>query len=461
MKQPASNKPSAKEQKSMKKNRVLILGGGFGGLYAALEFERRRDPDFEVTLISQDNFFLFTPMLHEVAASDLDLTHIVNPIRKMLRHVHFFEGDVRSIDIAKRQVVVAHGFDQHTHSLEYDHIVFALGCVTNFYNIPNLAEMAVTMKSLGDAIAVRNRLIEHLEEADTECAANDREPLLTFVVAGGGFAGVETIGSINDFLKEALRFYPNLRPEMVRVVLVHPGEFVLPELGEELGRYASRKLAERGVEIRPNTKIKAVTPREVELTDGTRINSFTLVWTAGTAPHPLLEKLPLPKERQRLKVNAAMGVEGYPGIWALGDCAMIPDEHGGYQPPTAQHASREGKVLAHNIVANTRGKDLIPFQFNTLGLLASIGRRTGVARILNINFSGFVAWWLWRTIYLLKLPRAEKKLRVALDWTLDVFFSKDFVQYLHQRSPVVASSPAANSDAHPIAAETNQLTAVH
>lgn len=461
MKQPASNRPGTKEQKSMKKNRVLILGGGFGGLYAALEFERRRDPEFEVTLISQDNFFLFTPMLHEVAASDLDLTHIVNPIRKMLHHVHFFEGDVRSIDTAKRQVVVAHGFDQHTHSLEYDHIVFALGCVTNFYNIPNLAETAVTMKSLGDAIGLRNRLIEHLEEADTECAANDREPLLTFVVAGGGFAGVETIGSINDFLKEALRFYSNLRPEMVRVVLVHPGEFVLPELGEQLGRYASRKLAERGVEIQANTKIKAVTPREVELTDGTRINSFTLVWTAGTAPHPLLEKLPLPKERQRLKVNAAMGVEGYPGIWALGDCAMIPDEHGGYQPPTAQHASREGKVLAHNIVANTRGKELIPFRFNTLGLLASIGRRTGVARILNINFSGFVAWWLWRTIYLLKLPRAEKKLRVALDWTLDVFFSKDFVQYLHQRSPVVVSSPPANSDAHPIAAETNQLTAMN
>lgn len=461
MKQPASNRPGTKEQKSMKKNRVLILGGGFGGLYAALEFERRRDPEFEVTLISQDNFFLFTPMLHEVAASDLDLTHIVNPIRKMLHHVHFFEGDVRSIDTAKRQVVVAHGFDQHTHSLEYDHIVFALGCVTNFYNIPNLAETAVTMKSLGDAIGLRNRLIEHLEEADTECAANDREPLLTFVVAGGGFAGVETIGSINDFLKEALRFYSNLKPEMVRVVLVHPGEFVLPELGEQLGRYASRKLAERGVEIRANTKIKAVTPREVELTDGTRINSFTLVWTAGTAPHPLLEKLPLPKERQRLKVNAAMGVEGYPGIWALGDCAMIPDEHGGYQPPTAQHASREGKVLAHNIVANTRGKELIPFRFNTLGLLASIGRRTGVARILNINFSGFVAWWLWRTIYLLKLPRAEKKLRVALDWTLDVFFSKDFVQYLHQRSPVVVSSPPANSDAHPIAAETNQLTALN
>ena len=445
----------------MKKNRVLILGGGFGGLYAALEFEKRHDPDFEVTLISQDNFFLFTPMLHEVAASDLDLTHIVNPIRKMLRHVHFFEGEARSIDVAKRQVVIAHGFDQHTHTLEYDHVAFALGCVTNFYNIPRLAETAVTMKSLGDAIGLRNRLIEHLEEADTECAANDREPLLTFVAAGGGFAGVETIGSINDFLKEALPYYRNLKPEMIRVVLVHPGEFVLPELGEELGRYASRKLAERGVEIRPNTKIKAVTTNGVELTDGTDITARTLVWTAGTSPHPLLEKLPLPKERQRLKVNGAMGVEGYPGIWALGDCAMIPNEQGGYQPPTAQHASREGKVLAHNIVASSRGKDLIPFRFNTLGLLASIGRRTGVARILGVNFSGFVAWWLWRTIYLLKLPRVEKKVRVALDWTLDVFFAKDFVQYLHERSALVVNTPIANSDAHPIGTDPNRLSAVH
>src|SRR5246500_4591569 len=214
----------------MKKKRVLILGGGFGGIYAALEFEKRQDPDFEVTLISQDNFFLFTPMLHEVAASDLDLTHIINPIRKLLRRVQFFEGEVQSVDIAKRQVVVSHGSDLHRHSLEYDDVVFALGSVTNFYDIPNLAETAIAMKSLGDAIGLRNRLIEHLEEADTECAADDRESLLTFVVAGGGFAGVETIGSINDFLKAALPYYPNLRSEMIRVVLVHPGEFVLPEL---------------------------------------------------------------------------------------------------------------------------------------------------------------------------------------------------------------------------------------
>jgi NADH dehydrogenase len=304
----------------MEKTRVLILGGGFGGLYAALEFEKRRDPDFEVTLISQENFFLFTPMLHEVAASDLDLTHIVNPIRKMLRRVRFFEGEVLSVHLPERRVVVAHGFDRHTHSLEYDHIVFALGCVTNFYKIPGLRERAVLMKSLGDAIALRNRLIEHLEEAATDCAEKDRGPLLTFVVAGAGFAGVETIGSINDLLKGALPYYPNLKPEMLRVVLVHPGDFVLPELGEQLGRYASRKLAERGVEIRPNTKVKAVTPREIELSDGTRINSFTLVWTAGTSPHPLLNQLDIPKERHSLKVNAAMSVEGQPGVWALGDC---------------------------------------------------------------------------------------------------------------------------------------------
>jgi NADH:ubiquinone reductase (H+-translocating) len=446
----------------MSKTRVLILGGGFGGLYTALEFEKRHDPDFEVTLISQENFFLFTPMLHEVAASDLDVTHIVNPIRRILRkHVRFFEGEVQSVNLAERRVVVAHGLNRHTHSMEYDHIVFGLGCVTNFYDISGLLERAVTMKSLGDAIVLRNRLIEHLEEAGTDCAEKDSAALLTFVVAGGGFAGVETTGSINDLLKDALPYYPNLKTEMLRVLLVHPGDFVLPELGEELGRYAGRKLAERGVEIRPNTKVKAVTSREIELTDGTRIDSFTLVWTAGTSSHPLIDQLDLPKEHNRLKVNAEMGIRGHPGVWALGDCAMIPDQQGGYQPPTAQHASREGKVLANNIAASVRGDALKPFRFKTLGLLASIGRRTGVARIFGINFSGFIAWWLWRTVYLLKLPRLEKKLRVALDWTLDLFFTKDFVQYLHERSPAIddtstAHASGAVNEAFRVCSELNQ-----
>jgi NADH dehydrogenase len=417
------------------KTRVLILGGGFGGLYAALEFEKRNDPRFEVTVVNRENFFLFTPMLHEIAASDLDLTNIVNPVRKMIRRVNFFCGDVDKVDIDKKQVVVSHGFDRHSHTLEYDHLVLALGSVTNFFGLPGVAERALTMKSLGDAIQLRNRLIAHLEEADTECARAERPPLLTFVIAGGGFAGVETIASINDFLRDALPFYPNLKEEMLRVVLVHPGDYILSELGEKLGRYADKKLRERGVEIHANSKVAAVRRKEIELTDGEKIVSSTLIWTAGTSPNPILDLVPCLKERGRVKVNSNLEVEGVDRLWALGDCALVPDPATGkYCPPTAQHALREGKVLAHNIIASVDGRAKKPFKFKTLGQLAAIGRRTGVARILGVNFSGFIAWFLWRGIYWSKLPRAEKKARVAIDWALDVFFSKDFVQYLDQRA---------------------------
>ncbi len=417
------------------KTRVLILGGGFGGLYAALEFERRKDPRFEVTVVNRENFFLFTPMLHEIAASDLDLTNIVNPIRKMIRHINFFCGDVDKIDIEQKRVTVSHGFDRHSHDLEYDHLVLGLGSVTNFFNLPGVAERALTMKSLGDAIQLRNRLIAHLEEADSECAGEDRSPLLTFVVAGGGFAGVETIASINDFLRDALPFYPNLKEEMLRMVLVHPGEYILPELGEKLGRYADKKLREREVEIHAKCKVAAVRPDEIELSNGDRIGSSTLIWTAGVSPNPILDFVACAKGRGRIKVNSNLEVEGVDGLWALGDCALVPDAAtGGYCPPTAQHASREGKVVADNIIASVDGKPKKPFTFRTLGQLAAIGRRTGVARILGVNFSGFLAWFLWRGIYWSKLPRTEKKIRVAIDWALDVFFAKDFVQYLDQRA---------------------------
>jgi NADH dehydrogenase len=422
---------------SDKKTRVLILGGGFGGLYTALEFEKRRDPRFEVTVVNRENFFLFTPMLHEIAASDLDLTNIVNPIRKMIRHINFFCGDLNKIDIDRRSVTVSHGFDHHTHELEYDHLVLALGSVTNFFNLPGVAEHALTMKSLGDAIQLRNRLIAHLEEADSECAGADRSPLLTFVVAGGGFAGVETIASINDFLRDALPFYPNLKEEMLRIVLVHPGEYILPELGEKLGRYADRKLRQRDVEIHPKCKVAAVRSNEIELTNGVRIPSSTLIWTAGVSPNPIVDLVACAKERGRIRVNANLEVEGVDGLWALGDCALVPDPATqAYCPPTAQHASREGKIVADNIIASVNGKAKKPFRFKTLGQLAAIGRRTGVARILGVNFSGFLAWFLWRGIYWSKLPRTEKKIRVAIDWALDVFFSKDFVQYLDQRALV-------------------------
>src|SRR5207249_3347140 len=237
--------------------RVLILGGGFGGIYAALELEKllARRGGLEVTLVTRDNFFLFTPMLHEVAASDLELSAIVNPLRKLLRRVSTFVGDIEAIDLEARRVTVSHGLDGHTHDLPYDHLVLALGSSTNFYGLPGVEECALTIKSLGDAVALRNRLIGHLEEASSERAARQRQPLLTFVVAGGGFAGVETLGGINDFMREALRFYPNLREDHLRMVLVTPDPIILPELGPQLGAYAQRKLAARGVEIITGMKV--------------------------------------------------------------------------------------------------------------------------------------------------------------------------------------------------------------
>jgi NADH:quinone reductase (non-electrogenic) len=426
--------------------KIIILGGGFGGLYVATELEKclAADPDVEVTLVNRENFFLFTPMLHEVAASDLDLSNIVNPVRKLLRRVHFFAGDVEAVDAARKKVTVSHGTDHHQHELDYDYLVIALGSITNFFNLPGLEERALTMKSLGDAIHLRNRLIAHLEEADTECACEVREPLMTFVVAGGGFAGVETIAGINDFVREAVKFYPNLSRDVVRMVLVHPGQMILPELGEKLGSYAQKKLAARGVEIRVNTKVTGVSDDAVELSDGSRIRSKTLVWTAGTTPNMLLATLPCKKDHGRLHVNEYLEVTDWPGVWALGDCALVPDlTTGNYCPPTAQHALREGKVVARNIAAAVRGGKKKAFSFATIGQLAAIGRRTGVARIFGVNFSGFIAWWMWRTIYLSKLPRFEKKLRVALDWTLDLLFTKDLVQFETFRARTISHDETA------------------
>jgi NADH dehydrogenase len=381
-----------------------------------------------------------------VAASDLDITHIVNPVHKLLRRVQFFAGEVEAIDLPARRVVVAHGFDRHTHEMTYDQLVIGLGAMTNFFNLPGLEARALTMKSLGDAIQVRNRLIALLEEANSECCAPIRTPLLTFVVAGGGFAGVETIAGINDFVRESLRFYPNLREDLLRVILVHPGEVILPELSPKLGRYAQQKLAERGVDIRLNTRVTGMSEQSVELSDCTSINTHTLIWTAGTSPNPLLATLPCQKDRGRLLVTDYLEVPEWPGVWALGDGALVPDRKTGtYYPPTAQHALREGKVVAHNLTASIRGGQKKPFVFSTIGQLAAIGRRTGVASILGMQFSGFLAWWLWRSIYLSKLPRMEKKLRVALDWTLDLLFSKDLVQFLTVRAPAVSHAEAPES----------------
>jgi NADH dehydrogenase len=422
--------------------RILVLGGGFGGVYTAMHLEHRlrHRRDVEITLVNRENFLLFTPMLHEVAASDLDPTHIVSPVRELLRRTTFFCGEVAAIDLDKKIVSVTHGFERHGHELQYDYLVIALGSATNFFHLPGVAEHAITMKSLGDAIHLRNRLIALLEESDTECAAGECGPLMTVVVAGGGFAGIETIAAVNDFLRESLRFYPRIKPELLRLVVVHPGPVILPELGEELGRYAHRKLAARGVEIRTDVKVAEATDVGVTLSDGTHIACRTLIWTAGTSPHPIVGTLPCDCDRGRVRVNEFLEVPKYPGVWALGDCAIVPNVRTGKpHPPTAQHAIREAKTVAGNIAAAILGGGTRrPFLFNSLGQLAAIGRRTGVAKVFGVKFSGFPAWWLWRTIYLSKLPRWEKRIRVAIDWTLDLVFAKDLVQYLTVNAPAVS-----------------------
>src|SRR3989454_8790352 len=414
------------------KKRIVILGGGFGGVYAALHLERllAREPEVEICLVSRVTFSLSTPMLHEIAASDLEITNIVNPLRKLLRRVKVFVGEVERIDLPNKRVVISHGlhnYDNHSHRLEYDHLVPALGSITNFFDLPGFAELALAMKSLPDAIQLRARIIRSLEEANSECSLGDRPSLLTFVVAGGGFAGVETVAALNDFVREALPFYPNLLERMLRVVLVHSGSVILPELGENLGHYAQKVLAQRGVEIRLNTRVTNMIENEVYLKDCPPIPSNTVIWTAGTVPNPLLSSLPCEKAGGRVLVNAFLQTPEWPGVWAVGDCAFVPDvrQPGKSHPPTAQHAIREGRVVAQNLALALAGCPPKPFSFKTIGLLASIGRRTGVARVLGFNFSGFFAWWLWRTIYLSKLPGLDKKVRVAFDWTLDLLFRKD------------------------------------
>ena len=302
------------------RKQVLILGGGFGGLYTALGLEKMlaRDSDIEVTLVNRQNFSLFTPMLHEIAASDLDMTHIVNPVRKLLRRVRFFHGEVEHIDLALKQVTVVHGPKRHSHVLRYDYLVLALGSTTNFFGLPQLQQRALTMKSLSDAVRLRNQLINMLEEADFECAAGSRPKLLSVVVAGGGFAGTETVAAVNDFLRESIQLYPHLTADMLRVILVHPGDVILPELGSKLGAYAQNKLAERKVEIRVNTRIIRVDEGVVELNDGSHIPTGTIIWIAGTSPNPLIATLPCKLERGRVVTDVLVLLGWSPLLKASG-----------------------------------------------------------------------------------------------------------------------------------------------
>lgn len=416
--------------------KIVVAGGGFAGLYAAIYLDKTlaRNRDIEVTVISRENFILFTPMLHEVAAGDLAPSAIVNPLRRILRHVKIVQADVQAVDLGAKKVRCLAGLHAIELEFEFDHLLLALGSETNFFDAPGVRDWAVTMKNLSDAALLRNRMVALLEEASLLTNQAEQRKLLTFVVAGGGFSGTETVGAINDFVREATRFYPTLNEEMIRIVVVHPGKFLLPELGEQLGRYAESKLVARKVEVIKGARVASYDGSVVELSDGTRISATTLIWTAGTKPSPVIETLPCRTERGRLLVDPTLAVPGVPGLWAVGDCAAVPSgESGEFFPPTAQHGMREAVAAAKNIERTVAGEQLQPFRYRTMGMLATIGRHTGVASLFGFKFSGFIAWCMWRSVYLMKLPRLAKKLRVLVEWSLDLFFGREIEQLITLR----------------------------
>lgn len=412
---------------------IVIAGGGFGGIYAGLQLEKLvSDPrGMEVTLLSRDNFFVFTPMLHEVSSGSIATRHITIPIRKLYRKCKFQEVDIESIDLETRRIVAVHATREvkHRYSMEYTHLLVALGGVTNFYGMANVERYAMTLKTIGDAIVIRNHVIDMLELAEIEPREEQRR-LLTFVVAGAGFAGVELVAELNDFVREAAGNYRHVDPKQIQVLLVDPGKRILPELSDDLAEFALMKLRDRGIEVWLDVRVTDATESQVMLTGGRSVHTRSLVWTAGVSPSPLLATLPCTHDqRGRLLTNEFLEVPGFDNVWAIGDCAAIPDLRSGKTfPPTAQHAIRQGRLAAENIASSIMREKKRAFVYDMKGQLASLGQRSGVANLYGIKFSGFLAWWLWRTIYLFKLPQFDRKVRVALDWTLDLIFSRDIVK---------------------------------
>jgi NADH dehydrogenase len=419
---------------SQQPTRILILGGGFGGVYTALTLEKLlkaeiRRGEVELGLVSRENYLAFQPMLPEVISGSIGVLDTITPIRRLCPSTNLYTRTIESIDLAHRSVQSTAGFGSRQHHLHFDHLVVALGNVTSFAGAPGLAEHALPFKYLGDALTLRNRIIHTLEEADIEQDPEVRRMLLTFVVAGGGFSGVEAVAELNDFVRAAAASFRNLRPEEIRVVLLHAGGLILPELPRSLAEFAQALLMKRGVDVRLNTRLHGATADAALLAGGARIATRTLVSTVPSGPNPLVATLPIKKERGRIVVDAHLQVPEVPGLWAVGDCAAVRDARTGeYCPPTAQHATREAACAARNIVATLRGGRPEPFAFTALGKMGSLGRRSAVAEVCGVKLSGFLAWWLWRTIYLLKLPGLDRKLRVATDWTLDLLLPPDIVQ---------------------------------
>lgn len=424
--------------------RVLILGGGFGGVTTAqrLHHHFKRDASVEIMLVNRDNFFVFVPLLASAASGSIETFHILNPIRRMIPGISFRAEEVLGIDLNRRVVTTTSPITGREARLPYDHLVLGLGNTINLASMPGAAQHAKTMKSLGDALYLRNHVISMLEAADVETDPSIRQELLTFVVAGAGYSGVETVGELNDLVRAISKSYPSLTRESVKVILLHSRERILPEMGPGLADFALTKLRHRGVDVKLQTRISAATPREAILSTGERIPTRTLVVTVGSSMNPVLTSLGLPRDKERILTDPYMGVQGVPGIWALGDNAAVPNAaaKGEVSPPTAQYALRQGKFLADNLAAVLRGQPQrqVPFAFPGLGQLCLVGHQAGVAELAGgIKLSGFIAWFMWRNVYLMKLPGWERRIRVGLDWGLDLLFPPELSYINLNRTHVV------------------------
>ena len=416
------------------KTRIVILGGGFAGVECAKQLEKglRGNSDTEITLVSEDNFLLFTPMLPQVASGTIQTRNIVVPIRTIIKKARFYEARVKNIDPATRKVSLWGTPEKHGVVLDYNYLVVALGSETNFFGMSDLENNAFRMKTLNDAVTVRNRVIDMLEQADNEADEATRRSLLTFVIVGGGFAGIETAGELRDLLVDATKYYPNVSREDVVVIVLEALPAILPGFSEKLAKFTLDKLVGGGIQIRLKTAVTRFDGSEVEIKgeDGTEsIQTKTLIWTAGVTPVNTIKRSVFKTDRGKIMVDDYLEADGYPGVFAAGDCALSidPSTERPYAP-TAQLAEAHAKSIAANLNAVINGQPKKKFVYVPRGQMAVIGKRTAIASVFGMNVQGIVAWILWRNIYLSKVPTFSKRVRLMLDWVEDVLFDRDIAR---------------------------------
>ena len=423
------------------KKKIVILGSGFAAVECArqLEAEFGKDPGIELVMIGEDNFLLFTPMLPQVASGMIETRHIVFPIRTICKKTKFYEGRIKNIDPYGKLVTIWGTGDKRSISIHYDFLVVALGSETNFFGMADVEKNAYTMKTLNDAVMLRNRVIDMFEQAENETNPILRKSFLNFVVVGGGFAGIETAGELMDLLLDARKYYPTIQKEDLKVIVLEAMGEILPGFNKKLANFAKEKLIERGIDIKLKKAVTSFDGNEVTIKsldetpkdsiDQSEIDSIitkTLIWTAGVTPVNTIKRSMFKTEKGKLIVNDFLEVTNFPGVFAIGDCALFIDPISKRPfPPTAQIAEAQAKIAAKNLISLIQSSQKEKFVYHSKGQMAIIGKRSGIATFLGVNISGFLAWLIWRNVYLSKIPTFDKKIRVLLDWIIDLFFDRD------------------------------------